>query len=208
MKRIIFSLVLLVLASPLAVGQTPQPAAGQAPAKHQVGLIDMAHIFKNYQKFTTLTESLQSEIQKADEQGQQLVEQIKTQQQVLTSGNLVEGSPEFAAAEAKLLEMQTSVQTFQRKNQRDFLKKEADIYKTVYLEVEDAVGRYAQYYNYTLILRFNRQSVDSAENPREIITGMNRQVVYYRTSDDITDRILEFLNSEWQAKQTRSAERP
>ncbi|MEZ5942213.1 MAG: OmpH family outer membrane protein [Planctomycetaceae bacterium] len=208
MKRIIFSLALLVLASPLAMGQTPQATGGQAPAKHQVGLIDMAHIFKNYQKFTTLTESLQAEIQKADEQGQQMVEQIKTQQQVLTSGNLVEGSPEFTAAEAKLLEMQTAVQTFQRKNQRDFLKKEADIYKTVYLEVEDAVSRYAQYYNYTLVLRFNRQSVDSAENPREIITGMNRQVVFYRTSDDITDRILEFLNGEWQAKQTRSAERP
>ncbi len=192
---------------------TPPPVnpAAVNPAvrtQHQVGLIDMAHIFKNYQKFTVLTESLQAEIKATDDQAKLMVERLQTQQQVLTSGNLAEGSPEFARAEAQLLEMQSSLQAFQRKAQREFLIKEADIYKTVYLEVETAVAQYATYYHYTLVLRFNRQSVDVAENPRDIISGMNRQVVYHRTDDDITDVILNFLNADWQSKQSRSAARP
>lgn len=211
MKQVLLSLVACLLAAGWAQGQQPQPPAQapkQGPAVHQVALIDMAHIFKNYKKFTTLTEALQAEVKASDDELAKMVEQAKTQQQVLTSGNLVEGSPEFAKAEATLLEMQTAMQTFDVKRKRDFLKREADMYKTVYLEVEDSVKRYAEYFHFTLVLRFNRQSVDSADNPRDIINGMNRQVVYHRESDDITDDILNYLNSEWEAKQGRSATRP
>lgn len=205
MKHLLFSLVISVLAEGVTWGQTPAPVT---KSQHQVGLIDMAHIFQNYQKFTALTDSLQAEIKATDEQTQRMVEQMKTQQSVLTSGNLTEASPEFLKAEAELLAMQTELQAFQRKAQREFLTKEANIYKTVYMEVEDAVTRYATYYKYTLVIRFNRQDVDTAENPRDIISGMNRQVVYHRPDDDLTQVILDYLNTEWQNKQSRSATRP
>jgi outer membrane protein len=162
-----------------------------------VGLIDMAYVFKNYEKFTALTESLQKEIEQTDGQARGIVEKMKQLQGQLTSGNLQDGSPDSSKIEAELVKSKTELETFKLTAQRDFLRKEADIYKTVYLEVENAVRRYSAYYQYTLVLRFNRQKVDEAENPRDIINGMNRQVVFFRAQDDLTDPILDYLNGEW-----------
>jgi outer membrane protein len=196
--------------SPAATNTVPAKSPGaesNAVPPHQVGLIDMSFVFKNYQKFNTMTASLQEEIQQLDEQAKTKVERMKQLQGQLTGGTLKEGSAEFIEAETSLMNAKSELETFKRVAQRDFLRKEADIYKTIYLEVEDAVRRYAAYYHYTLVLRFNRQDVHEAENPRDVMNGMNRQVLYFRSQDDLTDPILEYLNSEWQ-KQSGTSSAP
>jgi outer membrane protein len=59
------------------------------------------------------------------------------------------------------------------------------------------VEKYAQHYHYTLIMRFNRDEVGSADDPPEVIKSMNRQVVYFRPQDDITKPILDYLNERY-----------
>lgn len=176
----------------------PKPAAATpaaaAPA-HQVGLIDMAHVFKNYDKFKSMTEDMQADAKAAQADAEAMVEEMKQIQTKMQS--LQEGSDDYIANETKILTLQTKLESFRKVQQREFLRKEAEIYKTVYMEVQENVQRYAKHYGYTLIIRFNRQSVDSAENPQEIITSMNRQVVYYRDQDDLTDPILDFLNKQY-----------
>ena len=178
------------------------PAKAAAPT-HQVGLIDMAHVFKNYDKFKSMTEDMQADAKAAQAEAEAMVEQMKQIQE--TMQKLTEGSADYIANETKILTLQTKLESFRKVQQREFLRKEAEIYKTVYMEVQVAVQRYAKYFNYTLVLRFNRQSVDDAENPQEIITSMNRQVVHYREQDDLTDPILKFLNDEYR-KTTGEAE--
>ena len=110
-----------------------------------------------------------------------------------------------ADLEEQLVSRSTELETFRKVKQREFLRKEADIYKTVYLEVQDAVQKYAGYYKYTLIMRFNRDKVGSAENPQEIIQSMNRPVVFHRTQDDLTDPILRYLNDQYSKTAARPA---
>ncbi len=155
----------------------------------------MAHVFKNYDKFKSLTEDMKADAKKAQSDAEAMVEEMKKVQAAMQG--LQEGSADYAKNEEKILGMQSKLEAFRKVQQREFLRKEAEIYKTVYMEVQEAVQKYAKYYQYTLIIRFNRQSVDAAENPQEIITSMNRQVVYYRENDDLTDPILEFLNGEY-----------
>ncbi|MFG0297837.1 MAG: OmpH family outer membrane protein [Maioricimonas sp. JB045] len=174
-----------------------RPAASQGQSEHQVALIDMAHIFKEYTKFKTLREALQEEIKQTDAKAKGMIEQIRTVQEQLTSGQLEEGSPDYVRLESQMLKLQTELESFRKVAQRDFHRREADIYKTVYLEVQDAVQKYASYYKYTVVLRFNRTRVEDAENPQEIIQSMNRQVVYYDTRDDLTDPILSWLNDNY-----------
>jgi Skp family chaperone for outer membrane proteins len=195
-SRVAILATLLLIFSP-AAGQG-QEASSEAP---QIGLIDMAYVFKHYEKFKGLTESLQDEIERSDAQAQALIQQIKQSEVKLASGELQEGSPDFLNIESEILDRQTQLQALRKRAQREFLKKEADIYKTVYLEVEDAVQRYARYYNYALVLRFNRERVEEAENPRDIINGMNRQVIFYRHRDDLTEPILNYLNDQWRQQQ-------
>ena len=189
--------------APLTAQEKAAPAA--ASATHQVGLIDMAHVFKNYDKFKGMTEEMQDAAKQAQADATAMVEEMKKIQ--TTMQGLTEGSPDYIKNETAILTLQTKLESFRKVQQREFLRKEAEIYKTVYMEVQEAVQKYAKYYKYTLVLRFNRQSVDAAENPQEIITSMNRQVVHYREQDDLTDPILNFLNDEYK-KASGGAEAP
>lgn len=180
--------------------------AAERPSAHQVGLIDMAYVFKNYDKFKASTEALQADIKAADDKAKAQVEAMKTLQEKLTV--LTQGSPDRQKVENDLIGMQTKLETFRKTSQLEFLRREADIYKTVYLEVAQSVEQYAKHYKYTLIMRFNRAPVENAENPQEIIQSMNRQVVYYRAQDDITDSILGYLNEQFKANGGTAPRKP
>ena len=182
-----------------------QGAATPKAAAHQVGLIDMAHVFKNYEKFKSSTTALQETIKAADEKAKSQFESMKGMQEKM--GSLQQGSPEYTALESKLIGSQTQLESFKKQSQLSFLRAEAEIYKTVYLEVQNAVQQYAGVYKYTLIMRFNRNPVENADNPQEIIQSMNRQVVYFRGEDDLTDPILNYLNDKY-AKSSGGAAAP
>jgi outer membrane protein len=182
---------------PAEVRAQDKPATTAAATPHQVGLIDMAHVFKEYEKFKALSEALRAEVETSEAQAKAALQELQQLQAQLTGGTLKEGTPEFTAIEQKIVQGSTELETFRKVKQREFLRKEADVYRTVYLEVQSAVEKYARYYKYTLVMRFNRGDVESAENPQEILQSMNRPVVYHRGEDDLTDPILNFLNNEY-----------
>lgn len=209
-KKLIVSLASVALVAACLLGprvgisqEKPKTAAAESP--HQVGLIDMAYVFKEYAKFKTMSESLKSEVEATDNEAKAMVTTLQQLQAQLTSGTIAEGSPDQAALEQKFVKTQTELETFKKMKQREFLRKEADIYKAVYLEVQDAVKLYADHYHFTLIMRFNRDTVEGADNPQEIIQSMNRPVVFHRTQDDITEPILTYLNGQYNKTATRPA---
>ena len=112
----------------------------------------------------------------------------------MKSGTIKEGSQEYKRLEDQLIGLQTEFNSFKAKVQRDFMRQESQIYKTVYLEVADATKKYAEYFHYTLVLRFNRKSISEAEGPKGILGSMNKQVIYSRPEDDITDSVVDYLN--------------
>lgn len=182
----------LLVAVNTASAQQTQPAASAA---HQVGLIDMAYIFKNYEKFKAETQGLQSAAEQAEAQAQSMVAEMKNIQGQMQG--LTPGSADYNGKEAKLIELQTKLQTFQQVERRDIVRKQAEVYKKIYVEVQQAVSIYAKHYEYTLIMRFNREDLEAAGDPQKIIQGMNRQVVWHRPQDDLTDPILQYLNDRY-----------
>jgi outer membrane protein len=177
--------------------QGKDPAAAAAPAiPHKVGLIDMAYVFKNYKKFEALREDLKAEIAESEEQAKKMQKDNAELQQQLKQ--FQEGSPEYTKYEKQLVQKAADFENFRRQMSREFLKKESKIYLQVYNEVSSMVEKYAVHFKYTLIMRFNREDLDT-ENPQALLQGMNRQVVYYRADDDITTPVLESLNKRFEA---------
>lgn len=175
--------------------------AAATPAPHQIGLIDMAHIFKNYEKFKDQTASLQKLAEEAEAKAQAMMEKGRKGQEQLQT--LTPGTPEYTQIESELIKLKTELETFRQVEQQKIVRQQAEVYKTIYLEVQDVVNRYAQYYKYTLVIRFNRGDVAEAGNPNAIIQNMNRQVVYYQPQDDITDPILKHLNDQYRKSASR-----
>lgn len=207
-KLVVLSTVLAITAAAMICGMGTDRVAAQATpstSQHKIALIDMAHVFKNYSKFESMRESLKTEITASEEKIKGDLEQLKALQEKLQM--LTESSPGYAQAEAELASKAAEIDAGRKVMQRDFLRKESQIYKQVYMEVTGAVKMYAEYYNYTLVLRFNRSQLQEDDAPRDVINGMNKQVVYHRSEDDITDAVLDYLNKK-HAKENAAARAP
>ena len=213
MKRILLALVAVTVIA----GTTNLPGQGRpqtkrnpnVPLPHRVGLIDMAFVFQEYDKFEALRGDLKEEIERTDAHGRKYLEEIQRLQEQLKA--LKADSNQYAQLEKQALEIKSKYDGFVASSRRDLMRKESQIYKTVYLETSDAVREFARIYNYTLIMRFSRKSVDDSASPPEIVKNMNRQVVFFRDDDDITDKILNYLNSTYKKTSsggTRTSRRP
>ena len=202
MKKLMTSATVLAIVGCFACFTETASAQNNAPRKtssvvHKVGLIDMAHVFKNYEKFTALREELKTEIQQSDAKAKAMAEQIQAVQKEMQ--DFKQGSPEYLAREKQLAQAASDFEAFRKVAQRDFLRKESRIYHTIYMEVTETVQKYAKIYNYTLIMRFNRESLDT-DDPKKLIQGMNRQVVFHRADDDITLSVLDYLNRNYKSQ--------
>lgn len=208
MKRTILTLSLVAaiccgsLGSAKAFAQNGKKSA----TPHKVGLIDMAYVFKNYKKFKYLREDLKKEIQSSDAKAKGMVDQLKALQAKLKDNKFKKDSPQVKAWRKQFIELTATYQGYRQEQQSKFLEKEAQIYKTVYLEVAKAVKIYADYYKFTLILRWNSEGVDKASDAKTILSRMNRQVIYVQEGLDITRVILDYVNGEFDKNQ-RSADR-
>ena len=154
----------------------------------------MAEVFKEYKKFKALRDDLKVDIQASDRKAKSLAAEAKLVQDKLKSGAIKQDSAEHKRLEDQLIRLQSEFNTFKAQVQRDFMRKESQIYKTVYLEVADATKKYAEYFGYTLVLRFNSKSISEADGPKGILGSMNKQVIYSRPGNDITDPIVKYLN--------------
>ena len=200
LKKFVLPFVALACVAALLIagqvqGQTEKPAAAAAPTK--IGLVDMARVFKEYEKFARLREDL--EAQKGE-----LVDSAK--QAKATAGKIAEemkqfgqDSAEYRTREERITKLSTEFETRARIAQRDLARKEAEIFETVYVEASDVISRYAKHFNYTLVLRFNSEQID-ADNPQKLANGLNKLVLFNRPQDDITDPVVEALNREFAKK--------
>ena len=205
-KMIILTTTVAVLAgisvfSLAAQGQNPTPAAKSTP--HMVGLIDMAYIFKKYKKFEVLREDLKAEIAQTDQKARAMAEQMKSLQGQLKS--FKDDNPDYLKREKEIVRLKAELESFANVSRREFMRKDSQIYKTVYLEVTDVVKQYCEAFHYTLIIRFNREDLEKAGNPQEVIRTLNRQVVYYQPDDDITLSVLTYLNDQYNASANRAS---
>ncbi|MGQ0634260.1 MAG: OmpH family outer membrane protein [Planctomycetaceae bacterium] len=198
MRNLILTAVGLVSLSGLsyfmgtATGQGQNSPAQDVP--HKVGLIDMGQVFNEYKKLTQLKQDYTVEQQEAEAKAKQFVEKLQSKQQEIKE--FVEGSPEYTRIEKQLAALATEFETFKKITQRDLMRKEAKMFQTVYLEVQDVVERVAKKNGYTLVLRFSRDELNTGD-PQKMIQGLNRQVVYSRSQDDMTQVVLKYLNSKY-----------
>lgn len=210
MKKLIQSAsAVAILAGILALGgNVVWSQSGKAPKEtkpHKVGLIDMAHVFKHYEKFDSMRDELKGKIGDSENKAKMMAEQIKNLQAELK--DIKEGKPGYDEKEKQLAKVSADFEAFRRSTQRDILKEESKIYHQVYMEVADAVKRYSKYYGYTLVLRFNREDLNP-EDPQGLIQGMNRQVVFHQPEDDMTDSVLEHLNQKFKDVNPAADARP
>ncbi len=201
MKKFVLSLLAactIAAASPVMAQNAPAAAAApKADIPHRVGLIDMAEVFQGYKKFEDLRNALQAEIEKSDADAKIMIEKMQKVQAELNEQKFTPGSPQFEQAEKTLLQHKSDFEAFRAATQRKLARRESEMFKVIYSDTTKAVSLYADYAKYTVVMRFDRKDIDENTPPAEAVQRMNKQVVFHRTSDDITDVVLGYLNKEY-----------
>ncbi|MDX1947904.1 MAG: OmpH family outer membrane protein [Pirellulaceae bacterium] len=176
----------LVSLSTAAFGQAP----AAAPPPTNIVVIDVAHIFKNHNRFNGMMADIKKDIEQFDafvraEQQKGLAKR----DQLMT---YKPGSLEYKQLEEELARMQSDMQVQVSLKRKEFLEQEARVYFRVYREIEQTVAVFAQRNRISLVLRFNGDEMKE-DDRASVLQGVNRAVVYQQGLD-ITDHILKQCN--------------
>ena len=174
-----------------------QPGAqNAAPAvmPARIALLDLGRIFKEYKKFNVLADTLKADAKDREQtlvqfqnQMKRLVDERKTRKP---------DSPDFQALEKELAKTKAEMEYTRDSAQREFIRREAELYHTIYQEAIAEVNRLAHQHQLTLVLRFSSDEI-TAGDPQDVIKGINRWVLYSDPGMDLTQTVLNALNARY-----------
>ena len=178
-----------------AMGQN-QPAAAAAPAALpvKIGLVDMARVFKEYNKFSDMRASLQGEMEAALADAKKIAgdaEKVKEELKLLKPG-----SAEYIKRESDLAQLSSDFETKRKIANLNYQRKEAEIFQNIYVDAVDVIKLYAEHFKFSMVMRFNSADLDKS-NPTSVVNGLNKLVIYHRPQDDITDAVIDYLNRKY-----------
>lgn len=205
MNRLIPTLVAtILLAGPVVVSQAQETKPDALP--HKIALVDISRVLKEYKKVDSLRTEIKGEITKSEQTRTGMLKQMQTLKGKLQAPNIVQGSTKAVELEKQILKIEAEFNAFKKAERARILRLEAQLLKTIHGEIKAVVKRAAEAWNYTLVLRFNSDN-SSSTNPNTVVGQLQRQVVYYRTEDDITQPVVEYLNKQYSAQVQRPAPR-
>ena len=159
----------------------------------KVGLIDMEEVFKNYKKFNILKDELRADMEKSKDELEVFYKQLQALEKQLKDSTFKKDSDNYIQLESRFTKDKAAFEAEVQNKDREFKRRQAEIYKTIHAEVQDIVEVFAKKKGYALVMRFRRpKAVDS--DPRSIAMDLQSSVIYHRDGDDITDVITSALN--------------
>ncbi len=201
MLKIVVALLAAVavnFSSPIFAQESAKPAATPKDASpHRVGLVDMAEVFQGYKKFEDMRAELQAEIEKSDAEAKLMVERMQKMQQEMIESKLAPGSAQYELGEKGLLDAKGEFEAFRAATQRKLARRESEMFKVIYSDTTSMVKKYAEFAKFTVVIRFDRKDINDETAPSEAVQRMNKQVVFHRAEDDITDVVLQTLNKQY-----------
>lgn len=163
---------------------------GQGSTATNIALLDVSYIFKNHPRFKSMMEEMKSDVERAEtavngerDKLRKLVEQLDT---------LRKGTQDYKNMEEEIARREAELSVKVSMQRKEFLTSEAKIYNTVYQEIEQEVGYYCSSRGIDIVLRFNGDPVD-VNKPDSVLSYINKPVVFYSKSLDITPNILDAM---------------
>lgn len=188
-------LLATVVATLVAIAGTCSTASAQQ-GPGSVAIIDLSYIFKNHARFKAMTEDMRASVTAAEEELKKRKADIDALSKRLSElGNdFRKDSPEYKQLDADITKRKIDLNAAIALQKKDFLEKEAKIYYSVYTEIIDEVQYFADRNRISLVLRFNGDPANDSD-PQEILKQLNKSVVYYNKTIDITPMVLDSINA-------------
>jgi Skp family chaperone for outer membrane proteins len=196
--------VLLILVLPVVAGRTssqPRPAP-QAP-RTRVALLNLAQVFKHYQKVITYTAQNKKIIQPYEEKIRDHKHHIEVLTMELERNDLAEAKR--AEYEKKRKDCQRRLEEVDHEAKTLLARRNEEQLVIVYKEVTDASNRHARAQEIDLVMHYSDSPVEDPEHFN--VANVNRKIqarglvpVSFTPGMDITKAILADLNDRYRAE--------
>jgi Skp family chaperone for outer membrane proteins len=184
--------VLAVLACSMALGQQ-RPGVGGMSMQPPGGIafLDITKVFKNHARFNELMAELKGDETKAEAAMKGEVDYVNKMMEDLKG--IKAGTEEYSMREQEIARRRADMNVRIQLQRREFLVREAKIYNQVYQEVAKEVEMFAAANGISTVIRVTGDPVDP-NNPQEVLTNINKPVIFFNRNLDITGAILDRLN--------------
>lgn len=180
-----------VLLAPAAAAPSGPKAEDLPLPPSTVAVIDVAVIFKGYRKFNEEMAEVKQDIEDFDKHVKERTGELKELGDQLS--RLKPGTAEEKELRARAEFETKAVQDQVTVKKAELLQTEAEIYFRAYRQLEGAVRVVSRKRKIDFVLRFNSEEM-KREDRNSVLQGVNRAVVSYPESHDITAAVLDTLN--------------
>ncbi len=184
------AIAILVAAVAFSVAR---PAASQNAPSGKIAFVDVARVFKEYKKAGDVNQMTRTEIQKLEAELRGRFEELKKLRDDLDL--LVAGTPEYTQKK-QTVDFESFRLEYEEKTRKQAIMDGAmKRLNLVYREIRTEAENYALRNGLEAVLMFNDQEVE-ARSPEELMVIIaSRPVLFREKARDITDSILQILNS-------------
>lgn len=202
----IWSLVATIVLGSFAgslVAQEAQTAAQPAAARPVVGVIDMGYLLKNHPTMKAEIDAIETSMKAADETMSAKRDSILKQMEQLRE-KYTEGTPEYEREEKAIASQDTEFRLELVKMRKEFDSSRANVLVKVYSEITGLVKYLSDNMGIQLVMRITREKMD-ASKPETVQMVMSQDVLYYSSTVDYTDWVLNALTEAAKTANARPA---
>jgi Skp family chaperone for outer membrane proteins len=156
-----------------------------------MGVIDVAAAFKGCKKFSAMMATIKEEIDVFDKHVEESTQEIKDLDDKIAKAP--PGSDEEKELRLRLEFETKALQDRVALKKAEFLQTEAETYYEIYEEMQIAVRAVARRRKIDIVLRYNAEPI-KREDRNSVLQGINRAVIIFPETNDITGAVVALLN--------------
>jgi len=172
------------------------PATPKAPDPAIIGWVDMAAVFKGYDKVKVQGEEFKSAVQGKQKELMKYTQEAQQESEMLAK--MTPGSVDYKKHEEKITQLKAQYEAGRESAEREFTLREAEMLALLYKDISAMVGRVAKYRGMTFVVRVNNDPITGA-NPNAAMMAIERDVIYADKSLEVTSDVIFNLNREYKA---------
>jgi Skp family chaperone for outer membrane proteins len=165
-------------------------AAPQAP-RSPVALLDVGLLFQQHVRFQSAMDRMRTEVTEFETWMKQEQRKIEELELALTREDAA--GPQFKALTEQIELLKGNLKARASLKRAEFLRREAEEYHRIYVQIETVAGAYAKERGITVVIRYSSAAIDPKDRD-SVMKGINRPIVVADRDADITAPILEILN--------------
>jgi Skp family chaperone for outer membrane proteins len=179
-----------------ATQATAPASAPKPPVPATVGSVDIAAIFKGYDRVKVNSEEFKAAVMA--KKGELMKIMTEGQQEAEMLAKLTPGSLDFKKHEDRITHLKAQSEATREQYEREFTMREAEMLATIYKEIQSMVSRVAKHRGFAYVVRVSNDPV-TGQNPNSAMMAIERTIVYADPANDITNDVITYLNQTYKA---------